>query len=74
MAEFAQLFGDPMYYGIGAARGDGRHVVVLPGLFGNDWYLYPLRSWLSRIGYRPCAVVACDQRRLPGAPQPPGRG
>jgi pimeloyl-ACP methyl ester carboxylesterase len=53
MAEFAQLFGDPMYYGIGAGRGDGRHVVVLPGLFGNDWYLYPLRSWLSRIGFRP---------------------
>ena len=51
--EFAQLFGDPVYYGIGAARGDGRHVVVLPGLFGNDWYLYPLRSWLARIGFRP---------------------
>jgi triacylglycerol lipase len=52
MAEFAQLFGDPIYYGMGAGRGDGRHVVVLPGLFGNDWYLYPLRSWLSRIGFR----------------------
>jgi pimeloyl-ACP methyl ester carboxylesterase len=53
VAEFAQLFSDPVYYGIGAARGDGRHVVVLPGLFGNDWYLYPLRSWLARIGFRP---------------------
>jgi thioesterase domain-containing protein len=53
MAEFAQLFADPIYYGIGAKRGDGRHVVVLPGLFGNDWYLYPLRSWLGRIGFRP---------------------
>jgi len=53
VAEFAHLFGDPVYYGIGAARGDGRHVVVLPGLFGNDWYLYPLRSWLARIGFRP---------------------
>jgi pimeloyl-ACP methyl ester carboxylesterase len=53
VAEFAQLFGDPVYYGIGAARGDGRHVVALPGLFGNDWYLYPLRSWLARIGFRP---------------------
>jgi thioesterase domain-containing protein len=53
MAEFAHLFGDPVYYGIGAGRGDGRHVVVLPGLFGNDWYLYPLRSWLARIGFRP---------------------
>jgi triacylglycerol lipase len=52
-AEFGQLFADPIYYGIGAGRGDGRHVVVLPGLFGNDWYLYPLRSWLSRVGFRP---------------------
>jgi len=53
VAEFAQLFRDPIYYGVGTARGDGRHVVVLPGLFGNDWYLYPLRSWLARIGFRP---------------------
>jgi triacylglycerol lipase len=27
--------------------------VVLPGLFGNDWYLQPLHLWLARIGYRP---------------------
>ena len=53
VAEFAQLLADPLYYGVGAGRGDGRHVVVLPGLFGNDWYLYPLRSWLARIGLRP---------------------
>jgi triacylglycerol lipase len=53
VGEFAQLFVDPIYYGIGTERGDGQHVVVLPGLFGNDWYLYPLRSWLARIGFRP---------------------
>jgi pimeloyl-ACP methyl ester carboxylesterase len=53
MAEFAQLFADPIYYGVGAGRGDGRLAAVLPGLFANDWYLYPLRSWLGRIGLRP---------------------
>jgi pimeloyl-ACP methyl ester carboxylesterase len=51
-AEFVQLLADPVYYGAGVPRGDGRLVLVLPGLFGNDWYLRPLRSWLNRIGYR----------------------
>ena len=44
--------GDPIFYGAGVPRGDGRLVLVLPGLFGNDWYLQPLLSWLSRIGYK----------------------
>jgi pimeloyl-ACP methyl ester carboxylesterase len=52
-AEFVQLLADPIYYGAGVPRGDGRLVVVLPGLFGNDWYLQPMRFWLSRIGYSP---------------------
>jgi pimeloyl-ACP methyl ester carboxylesterase len=51
-AEFVQLLADPVYYGAGVPRGDGRLVLVLPGLFGNDWYLSPLRAWLNRIGYR----------------------
>src|SRR5712691_1059325 len=51
-AELARLLSDPLYYGSGAPRGDGRLVLVLPGLFANDWYLYPLRSWLDRIGFR----------------------
>jgi pimeloyl-ACP methyl ester carboxylesterase len=50
--EFVQLLADPVYYGAGVPRGDGRLVLVLPGLFGNDWYLQPMRSWLNRIGYR----------------------
>jgi triacylglycerol lipase len=53
LAEFAQLVADPTYYGVGVPRGDGRLVAVLPGLFGNDWYLQPLHLWLARIGYRP---------------------
>jgi pimeloyl-ACP methyl ester carboxylesterase len=52
-AEFVQLLADPVYYGVGVPRGDGRLVVVLPGLFGNDWYLRPMRAWLGRIGYQP---------------------
>ncbi len=51
--ELAELMADPVFYGVGVPRGDGRLVLALPGLFGNDWYLQPLHSWLSRIGYRP---------------------
>lgn len=51
--ELAQLVADPVYYGRGVARGNGRLVLVLPGLFGNDLYLQPLRSWLRRLGYWP---------------------
>src|SRR3989337_1667153 len=53
LAEFARLFTDPLYYGVGAPRGDGRPALVLPGLFANDWYLWPLRAWLARVGFRP---------------------
>ncbi|MFV0308958.1 MAG: esterase/lipase family protein [Desertimonas sp.] len=53
--ELAQLQAAPVFYGYGIPRGDGRPVVVLPGLFGNDIYLTPMRRWLRRIGYRPVA-------------------
>jgi pimeloyl-ACP methyl ester carboxylesterase len=53
LAELAALRLDPVYLGAGVPRGDGRLVLVLPGLFGNDLYLQPLRGWLQRIGYRP---------------------
>jgi len=51
--EFFALQRDPVFRGAGVARGDGRLVLVIPGLFGSDLYLEPLRSWLRRIGYRP---------------------
>jgi len=51
--ELMRLMADPIFYGAGVPKGDGRFVLALPGLFGNDWYLQPLHSWLSRIGYRP---------------------
>ncbi len=53
LGELAALHRDPVFYGRGIPRGDGRTVLVIPGLFGNDLYLRPLRSWLSRIGYAP---------------------
>ena len=52
-AELAAILAEPIYYGAGVPRGDGRAVLVLPGLFGNDLYLQPLHTWLRRIGYRP---------------------
>jgi triacylglycerol lipase len=53
VGEWARLLADPIYRGIGVPRGDGRLVLVVPGLFGNDVYLQPLRAWLYRIGYHP---------------------
>lgn len=66
-AELAQLMTDGVYYGLGVPHGDGRHVVVLPGLFASDMYLTPLRDWLRRIGYRPVRStlsmnVGCPER------------
>lgn len=53
LAELAALHRDPVFYGRGVPRGDGRLVLVVPGLFGGDMYLQPLRRWLARIGYTP---------------------
>ena len=50
--EIASLLRDPIYRGEGVPRGDGRLVVIIPGLFGSDFYLWPLRRWISRIGFR----------------------
>jgi triacylglycerol lipase len=52
LSDIARLLRDPIYRGEGLTRGDGRFVVIIPGLFGSDLYLWPLRRWLSRIGFR----------------------
>src|SRR5262249_31095493 len=52
-AELGLLLVEPVFWGVGARRGDGRPVLVLPGLNGGDRYLSPLRDWLRRIGYSP---------------------
>jgi pimeloyl-ACP methyl ester carboxylesterase len=52
-AELDKLLIDPVFYEAKVARGDSRLVIVIPGLFGGDLYLEPLRAWLRRIGYKP---------------------
>jgi pimeloyl-ACP methyl ester carboxylesterase len=52
-AELSKLLMDPVFYGGEVLRGDSRLVIVIPGLFGGDLYLEPLRIWLRRIGYTP---------------------
>jgi pimeloyl-ACP methyl ester carboxylesterase len=66
-SELAALLRDPVYRGEGLARGDGRLVLLLPGMFANDFYLEPMHRWLRRIGYRPVRStllinVGCPQR------------
>src|ERR1700752_3328490 len=53
MMDLGALMADPCFYGFGVPRGDGRLVVVLPGLLGSDLYLQPLRQWFQFIGYSP---------------------
>ncbi len=65
--EFALLLKSPLFRGREVPRGDGRPVLVLPGLFGNDLYLEPMHRWLRRIGYAPVRSsliinAGCPQR------------
>jgi triacylglycerol esterase/lipase EstA (alpha/beta hydrolase family) len=53
LVDIAALFSDPAFYGVGTARGNGKQVVVIPGLFGSDVYLQPLHKWLRCAGYSP---------------------
>ncbi len=43
----------PVYLGIGAPRGDGSPVVLVPGFLTTDAYLVEMYFWLRRIGYSP---------------------
>jgi pimeloyl-ACP methyl ester carboxylesterase len=54
-AEFGRLAVDPVFAGVGVARGDAHTVMVIPGFLGNDNYLDTLRGWLRPIGYTPLA-------------------
>jgi triacylglycerol lipase len=54
-AEYGRLVTDPVFVGIGVARGDAHTVMVIPGFLANDNYLDTLRGWLRRIGYSPVA-------------------
>jgi pimeloyl-ACP methyl ester carboxylesterase len=50
--DWLALRASPVFYGRGIERGDGAPVVVVPGFLGSDRYLFELRGWLGRIGYR----------------------
>jgi pimeloyl-ACP methyl ester carboxylesterase len=52
-AELLLLHATPVYYGLGAPRGDNSGVVIIPGFLGTDIYLTEMYAWLGRIGYRP---------------------
>jgi pimeloyl-ACP methyl ester carboxylesterase len=67
--EAGRLLADPVFYGRGVPHGDGRPVLLLPGLFAGDYTLAPLALWLRRIGYRSAtagflANVDCSERAL----------
>jgi pimeloyl-ACP methyl ester carboxylesterase len=53
--EYGRLVTDPVFAGVGIARGYAHTVMVIPGFLGNDNYLDTLRGWLRRIGYTPMA-------------------
>jgi len=67
--ELYRLLVDPVFRGSGVPRGDGRPVILMPGLGGGDQTLLVLASWLRRVGYRPytCGFVAnvdCSDRAV----------
>jgi pimeloyl-ACP methyl ester carboxylesterase len=49
-----------VFRGVGLPRGDGRAVMLMPGLGGGDLTLLVMAVWLHRLGYRPrlCGFVA----------------
>ena len=64
-----RLLVDPVFHGVGVARGDGRPVVLLPGFAAGDYTLGPLTLWLRRIGYSAttCGIwlnAGCAERAL----------
>jgi pimeloyl-ACP methyl ester carboxylesterase len=43
----------PIYYGLGAQKGDKSGVIVVPGFLASDASLLELYYWLERVGYQP---------------------
>ena len=69
LQQFASLARDPVGYGVGVPRGDGRPVLLIPGFTAGDWSLGTLSRWLGRIGYKPYLSgidlnVGCPRRKV----------
>lgn len=69
MFEAGRLLVDPVAYGLGVPRGDGRDVLVMPGFLAGDDSLLLLRRWLRIVGYRPQTAgfsfnVDCSDRAV----------
>jgi hypothetical protein len=69
MLEAARLVADPVAFGRGVPRGDGRPVVLMPGFLASDRQLLLLRRWLPVVGYRPHTAgflfnVECSDRAV----------
>jgi triacylglycerol lipase len=52
-AEYVNLIQDPIFYGRGVPRGDGRPVFLIPGFLAGDQTLRTMQSWLRRLDYLP---------------------
>lgn len=64
--DWLALHASPVYYGFGVPRGDGTPVVLVPGLLASNASMFELRSWLARVGYKPCLP---DIARNAGCPE-----
>jgi triacylglycerol lipase len=69
MLEATRLLADPIAYGRGVPRGDGRPAIVVPGFLASDDSLVLLRRWLRIVGYRPHTAgflfnIDCSDRAL----------
>jgi pimeloyl-ACP methyl ester carboxylesterase len=52
IAEWLALRASPTVRGGGVTPGNGSGVILVPGFGLSDWYLFELRRWLRRLGYR----------------------
>lgn len=63
--ELNQFLNGLLYRGKGVPRGDGKAVLVIPGLFGNTLYIAPMYTWLRTIGYEPMGSTLALQGGCP---------
>ena len=52
-SEYVTLIRDPVFYGRGVPRGDGRPVLLIPGFLAGDQTLLTMQAWLRRMDYKP---------------------